>query len=138
MQFKFDSEITELLKAIVANGAEAEVRYEELRRCTAITKAGERCKGFAVWNAPEQLCASHLYKQRRTNAELEAEPPVEKRRAAPTCTCRAYKFPHRLGNGYCRHPDPPLRMHPTPAGKRKPGKKRRREWDAIRRRLGVD
>jgi hypothetical protein len=26
----------------------------------------------------------------------------------PTCTCPAYRWPHRPGGGNCRHPDPPL------------------------------
>jgi hypothetical protein len=134
----FSKEIQDLVAGLVQVGAEAEVKLEAMRRCRAVTKAGTRCKAFAVWNAKEQKCAAHLYKHRRTNAEMEANPePLKKRRSAPTCNCPAYKFPHRRGNGYCRHPDPPLRRHPTPAGKRALGKKRRREWNALRRKFGI-
>ncbi|MBI3423020.1 MAG: hypothetical protein HY011_08775 [Acidobacteria bacterium] len=140
MRFKFTptqrAELTADLRAYLQSGAGTEATYEAARRCVETTKAGTRCKGYAVWDAPEQKCASHLHTKRRTQAERGTDPPVKKRRAAPTCTCSAYKFIHRLGKGYCRHPDPPLRIHPTPAGKRKPGKKRRRAWNELRAKLG--
>lgn len=47
------------------------------------------------------------------------------------CRCPAYSWPHRLGGGRCRWPDPPETPHPTPAGtNRRTGLRRRglRKW----------
>lgn len=137
MRFKFTQELSSLAEQFGRAAVQAEASYEELRRCTAMTKAGRRCKGYAVWGSLEQECASHLYATRRTNAEMEADPPVKKRRAARTCDCPAYDFPHRRGKGFCRWPDAPAAIHPTKAGQRKPGKQRRRDWNRLRAKLGV-
>lgn len=34
------------------------------------------------------------------------------------CGCEAYPFPHRPGGGFCRYPDPPLKVwQPKPGGR---------------------
>ena len=52
-----------------------------------------------------------------------AKKPVRKR---ATCTCAAYRWPHRPGGGLCRWPDPPAGQHPTAAGTNRPTAERRR------------
>lgn len=56
--------------------------------------------------------------------------PTRKR---ASCTCAAYPWPHRLGGGFCRYPDPPAQTFQGKAGKNAPVGMRRRS--AIRRRL---
>lgn len=129
--------LRELADQLKASALQAEEAREELRRCHALTHAGDRCKGFVVWNAAEPLCASHLHRTRHTAAEIEAEPPTKKRRAAPTCECPAYDWPHRRGKGLCLFPNAPTAQHPTLAGKRAAGKVRRRKWNRIREKYGV-
>jgi hypothetical protein len=71
-------------------------RAEDLRRCLARTKAGERCKSWAVWGDPQGACYAHGGR------------PAKGHPAGPSpCTCAAYKWPHRPGGGLCRWPDPP-------------------------------
>ena len=77
-------------------------------------RAGQRCRAWAMWGHPDQLCVAH-----GTDGRGPDGPPGERwkpRHTVPLCGCRAYKFPHRPGGGLCRWPDPPLREHPTPAG----------------------
>lgn len=111
---------------------------EEQRRCLAPRKDGSPCRAWAVWNASEQLCAAHLHPVRRKADEMTDEIRREQgRRHSPVCNCDAYDWPHREYNGLCRGPEGPLEIHPTPAGKRQPGKKRRREVRALLRKHGL-
>lgn len=52
-----------------------------------------------------------------------------------TCTCPAYRWPHRPGGGLCRWPDPPAQTCPTPPGRSRPADYRLR---GLRRRLVKD
>jgi hypothetical protein len=54
-------------------------------------------------------------------------------RKRPTCTCLAYRWPHRPGGGLCRWPNPPDATSHTPTGSHAPVGMRPRS--AIRRRL---
>lgn len=97
--------------------------YERRRRCTEVKPNGEPCKAWAVWNAEEQKCLGHLSPTAR--AAHEATKCDRPRR--PVCDCTAYPFPHRPGNGFCLAPEAPLMVHPLEAGKRRAGRKRRRD-----------
>ena len=84
----------------------------ELRRCVATTRAGERCRAYALWGHDAQVCSAHAYAHRRPGT-----PGVPKRRppSPAICRCDAYAFAHRCGGGLCRWPDAPLQRCPTPA-----------------------
>jgi hypothetical protein len=81
-----------------------------LRRCRAVTKAGEPCQAWAIWGHPEGVCAAH--------AGVTAHPGQGGRQRPwllldnlhharyPLCRCAAYSFPHRPGGGLCLWPDP--------------------------------
>ena len=61
-------------------------------------------------------------------ASVEVAPkPVKPK----TCTCRAYRWPHRPGGGLCRWPDPPLKTCNTPPGTNRPTMTRRRGERAL-------
>lgn len=112
--------------------------YEERRRCVETKRDGTRCRAWAVWGAPEQKCSSHLYSKRRRADEMTDDIRQEQhRRRAPTCDCSAYEWPHRQGNGFCQSPSEPIKKCPTPAGKRAPGKMRRRKINRILRKHGL-
>src|SRR5262245_30668820 len=111
---------------------------EDERRCLATRKDGLPCAAWAVWGSPEQLCAAHLHPTRRKQREMTSAIRKEQaRRHSPVCDCGAYDWPHREYSSPCRGPDGPLYVHPTPAGHRQPGKKRRREVRALIRRYGL-
>jgi hypothetical protein len=92
------------------------------RRCLATKRDGTPCRNYPLWNATEQVCLSHSSRQHRGPQQerepwdsLTARPEREhKRRTAMTCTCPAYRFPHRKGGGWCRWPDAPLVRVSTP------------------------
>lgn len=80
-----------------------------LRRCTATTTAGKPCRGWATWGDPTQRCIAHGGRARtvprgRGPHHARAEP----------CRCRAYRWPHRPGSGWCRWPLTPTHRHTTP------------------------
>jgi hypothetical protein len=52
--------------------------------------------------------------------------PAKKKRRRPTCTCKAYPWPHRPLGGSCRHPDPPAAVWPGTPGRNQPTALRRR------------
>jgi hypothetical protein len=119
--------------------AKAAVRteYERRRRCTATKPNGEPCKGWAVWNAGEQHCFAHLSDIARAAVEA-ARAAGPRKTPRPVCNCDAYPFPHRPGTGICLGNDDPVEIHPYPAGKRAPGKKRRRDERSAWRRLSQE
>lgn len=90
------------------------------RRCTATTKTGAPCRGWATWAPPvgrgwatwggaPRLCARHA-----RLAGLVV--PSEGQAPRPPCRCAAYAWPHRPGGGLCRWPDPPQYRRTTEAG----------------------
>ena len=111
--------------------------YRERRQCTGTTKAGKHCRAWALLNCAEQLCAAHFYRRRGPVLSHDERSAREKQRTRPTCSCLAYPFPHRPNNGFCRWPEDPIEIHPFPVGTRSPGKLRRRESKAIRKKLGI-
>jgi hypothetical protein len=84
------------------------------RRCTATTKDGRACRGWALWDDPRQRCAPHAGRGRR-GPQLPGFAP-HRRARYPLCRCAAYRWPHRPGGGLCRWPAPPLATDPRPAG----------------------
>ena len=112
-------------------------KAKALRKCTAMKKDGSRCKAYAIWGHPRQVCFAHSGRKRRTHdeiMEMGAEALVLQRRGMEKrekpdplknggsvvttrykrksdnyqrCGCAAYPFPHRPGGGYCRWPDEP-------------------------------
>jgi hypothetical protein len=110
----------------------------ERRQCVATTKAGQRCRQFAMWDYSQQVCVAHSPRQNRgPHAPREpwdgSWPPPwageHKRRTAMTCTCPAYRFPHRKGSGWCRWPQEPLVQVTTPPGThRTPRLRRPKGW----------
>lgn len=111
--------------------------YERRRRCTETRADGKPCKAWAVWDAAEQKCFKHLSPEARAAHEA-ANQDKPRKTPRPTCDCEAYPFPHRPGNGYCVAPQPPLQIHPLPAGKRRTGRMRRRDRERINKKLGLD
>lgn len=101
--------------------------YREKRQCTATKSNGEPCKAWALWNCPEQLCAAHYYSTRGPELTPDVRTRRDRQRNRPTCDCEAYPFPHRPNNGLCRWPEDPIKTHPLSAGRRSPGKLRRRD-----------
>jgi hypothetical protein len=85
-------------------------RAEDRRRCLAITKNGEPCRQWAMWDDPEGACYAHANPRTRRNRRV----------GAPPCTCPAYQWPHRPGGGLCRWPDPPHYRSPIPTGTHSP------------------
>jgi len=90
---------------------------KEKRRCTYTfpedhERDGERCKAWAMWGSPDQLCVAH-----GTDGRGKARPngPLIYR-TLPKCTCEAYNFPHRPGGGLCRWPETPNMKLTTPEG----------------------
>lgn len=84
------------------------------RRCLALTKAGNPCRAWAVWDDPRQLCVNHAGRHHR--GKMGSKPKRSKRTRYPLCRCEAYTFPHRPGGGLCRYPETPLYKLTTPAG----------------------
>lgn len=135
---KLAKEFAALREGLPETTAVLRADLELRRRCVERRADGKPCRAWAMWDSPDQRCSSHTYKTRRRDDEMSDEIRREQnRRNAPTCRCLAYSFPHRAGNGLCRHPDEPLESWPTPAGKRALGKLRRRKIRAIRRRFNV-
>jgi hypothetical protein len=92
---------------------------ERRRRCTyrfpeGHEREGERCKAYAMWGSPGQLCVAHGTEGR--GPKKAPEDRVLIRRTIPKCKCEAYNFPHRPGGGLCQWPDTPDRKLTTPAG----------------------
>jgi hypothetical protein len=87
-----------------------------LRQCKAIKANGERCKAWALWNSPEQICSGHTYKKRRAQ-DIRTRILAYKTKHPP-CRCEAYKWPHRPGGGVCRWPDPPIYVSTIQPGTR--------------------
>jgi hypothetical protein len=106
--------------------------YARRRRCTGTKPDGQLCKAWAVWHASEQKCIGHLSPEARA-AHQAANQNTPRKTPRPTCNCKAYPFPHRPGTGYCLAPDPPFLTHLLPAGKRRAGKKRRRDEERARK-----
>ena len=88
-------------------------RARELRRCKAIKPNGERCKAWARWGDPRQLCVAHGGGHH--TGPLETARGIEVK-TVPVCHCDAYAWPHRPGGGLCRWPDPPTYVCTIPAG----------------------
>jgi hypothetical protein len=92
------------------------------RRCLATKRDGTPCGNYALWDFPTQVCLSHSPRQHHGPQQrrepwdpLAARPePEHKRRTPMTCTCAAYKFPHRKGSGWCAWPEQPLVSLSTP------------------------
>jgi len=100
-------------------------KAKELRQCVAITKSGERCRSYARWGDPQQLCGSH---GNHHHGPMTGNSP-QRKRTIPLCNCGAYAWPHRPGGGLCRWPDPPEKQCPTPAGTHnEPRLRIPREW----------
>ena len=94
-------------------------RAKELRRCTyrypeGHDREGERCKAWAMWGHPEQLCVAHGRDGER--GPYYQKDPSRLYRTIPLCECEAYNFPHRPGGGLCQWPDPPQYRLTTPEG----------------------
>jgi hypothetical protein len=86
-----------------------------LRRCTATTKAGAPCRGWAMWGDPLQRCAQHAGQGHR-GPQPNRFARLHRRRKRPhACRCAAYAFPHRPGAGLCRWPEEPTHRLTTPA-----------------------
>lgn len=86
----------------------------ERRRCTATTTSGGKCRAWALWDDPRQVCASHSGRPRRPYGLPDRF--NRPRKPTPTCRCSAYNWPHRPGGGCCRWPLPPTHYLTTPAG----------------------
>jgi hypothetical protein len=129
--------IRDLACEMLESAAVMRERYQELRQCTTITKSGNRCRSFALWDEPGQVCSSHFYKTRKPELTQEERKRQAKNRTRPKCECTAYPFPHRPKTGHCRWPLDPVESHPWPAGTRPPGKLRRRKINQILRRYGL-
>jgi hypothetical protein len=97
-------------------------RARALRVCLHVHPDGRRCKAWAVWGDPRQLCMAHAGRHRR------GPRPAERVWYRPTnavpCTCPAYAWPHRPGGGLCRWPDPPDYCCSTPPSTHKPDRLR--------------
>ena len=100
-----------------------------LRRCQATTRVGARCRCWACWDDPDQLCSTHagrtaanwerfIERHKAVMAALEAGASHEQlarlagwggvqHAAYPPCRCKAYAWPHRPGGGDCPWPDVP-------------------------------
>lgn len=87
-------------------------KAKELRRCKALKANGEPCQGWAMWNDPEGRCLAHAGRKRNFGGGWKA--PVKTK--AVSCTCAAYRWPHRPSGGLCRWPDQPEYQLLTPAG----------------------
>jgi hypothetical protein len=106
------------------------------RRCTATNRNGTPCRNYALWHSPDGVCLSHSPRQHRGPQQprepwdpLTARPaPEHKRRTPMTCTCAAYRFPHRKGSGWCRWPDAPLVRLSTPPSTHRWPRVRRPQW----------
>lgn len=98
-------------------------RARAMRACRHIYPDGRRCKAWALWDDPRQLCMAHA--GRHHKGPLPAKRVLYDRPANVTpCTCAAYAWPHRPGGGLCRWPDPPLYRCTTPSSTHKPGRLR--------------
>lgn len=86
-----------------------------LRRCTATTRAGAACKGWAMWDDPEQRCCTHAGKGHQGPLASRFARLQRRRRTVPGCRCAAYNWPHRPGSGLCRWPEAPRHQLTTPA-----------------------
>jgi hypothetical protein len=113
----------------------------ERRQCTATTKAGRRCRGYALWAMDGQegrVCVSHSNLQHRGPQQPRAPwdgsrpPPWAKehtRRTGQTCRCQAYPWPHRKASGGCQWPQEPLiRCTTPPSTHRTPRLRRPKGW----------
>jgi hypothetical protein len=56
----------------------------------------------------------------------------------PNCGCGAYAWPHRLGGGLCRWPDPPEQSSSTKQGTRSAAGKQRKRDKKLAQRFGID
>jgi hypothetical protein len=81
-----------------------------IRRCTAMTRAGHRCRGWATWEGERQLCGVHRGLTRgprpylggwKTPGGGGGDHPA---RYVP-CRCSQIPYPHRPGGGACRWPE---------------------------------
>lgn len=71
---------------------------QQLRRCAATSRStGQRCRAYAIWNHPDQLCAVHAQRPRTQHGRRHYPPPP--------CTCPAHPFPHRPASGQCNWPN---------------------------------
>lgn len=109
--------------------------YKERRKCTAIKKNGQPCKAWALWDCLEQLCSAHYYITRGPELSPEERIRQEKMRRRPTCNCAAYDWPHKPNSGFCRWPAEPLDHYPVRSGQRSFGKMRRRDLQALEKRV---
>jgi hypothetical protein len=127
-----------LAHQIVETRAILHAELEHRRRCVAVRKDGQRCRAWALWKSQEQHCSAHTYHTRRRDGEITEELRREQARDhSPICNCAAYNWPHRAGGGLCSFPDEPSKTCPTAAGKRAPGKLRRRQIRRILHKHGV-
>ena len=91
-------------------------RARALRRCTGTRADGETCRAWAVWDDPRQLCMAHAGWHHRGPMPEREWGLRRPRKRVPNCTCRAYAWPHRPGDGLCNWPDPPEYICTIPAG----------------------
>ncbi|MBA7493379.1 hypothetical protein ES702_03937 [subsurface metagenome] len=105
-------------------------KAKELRRCEAIKPNGERCRAYALWGYPAQLCVVHAGLHHKGPMPNSYTIP-RKARVIP-CTCEAYAWPHRPGGGLCRWPDPPEYKYMRPAGSHRIARHIRRKWAQFR------
>ena len=94
-------------------GPEAAAR----RQCLGSRADGQPCRGWALWDAEQQLCAvdagrHHLGPLPTRLDRSWSRPPAPYK----ACTCAAYRWPQRPGGGLCRWPLEPIWQHPIPAG----------------------
>ena len=88
-------------------------KAQQLLRCTALTRSGNRCRAYIVGGL--EVCISHS--PWRSRGPGSKRPPIRPGRVA--CRCEAYTWPHRRGSGVCRWPDPPETPCTIPAGTRR-------------------
>ncbi len=87
--------------------------YHILRKCTAARADGRPCCGWAMWDHPGQVCASH---GGRHHAGPRTKGQVGPRSKPPACNCPAYGWPHRPAGGLCRWPLSPVARSATRPG----------------------
>ncbi len=89
-----------------------------LRRCQAMTTAGEPCQAFAVWRDAASRCQAH-------GGRVPGQ-HIRERTTYEPCRCIAYPFPHRPASGLCEWPNAPLETLKMSPGTHSGGAKERK------------
>jgi hypothetical protein len=69
------------------------------RRCSHVGPDGKRCGAWAIRLHPDGLCAAHA----GVNRGAEIPPRRVVSLGDEPCTCDAYPWEHRQGEGLCLH-----------------------------------